>query len=241
MKENLPTMKAWIRSQIASFGHAFSGIGTLVATQPHARFHGLATLLVVGLGLFFRLSTLEWAGILGAVAMVWVAEALNTAVEFLADEVTLERKPLIKKAKDTAAGAVLIAACCAAFIGALIFIPHVSSFLSSPKDQKSLTTVKYCYEPFRTFEIVGTDTTGVSQEELPGVLRQHKINHPRAEYELLAEVKCVPEQTQAIIHAFTQAGIRLRHYWAPVSSFSFDMMEPGPYGLGHVDIVEFNR
>ena len=124
-------MKARIKSQIASFGHAISGIGTLVSTQPHARFHGLATLLAVGLGFFLRLSTFEWAGILGAVAMVWVAEALNTAIEFLADEVTLERKPLIKKAKDTAAGAVLIAACCAALIGSLIFIPHVSSFFET--------------------------------------------------------------------------------------------------------------
>ena len=57
--------------------------------------------------------------------MVWAAEAANTALEFLADAVSPERHPLVGKAKDVAAGAVLIAAIGAAAIGILVIGPHV--------------------------------------------------------------------------------------------------------------------
>ena len=60
---------------------------------------------------------------------VWSAEALNTALEFLADAAKPEYHPLVKKAKDVAAGAVLIAALGAAVIGALVFIPALRTWL----------------------------------------------------------------------------------------------------------------
>jgi len=60
---------------------------------------------------------------------VWTAEALNTAFEFLADVTTPEFHPLVKKSKDVAAGAVLLAAIGSMVIGVLIFVPRVLSLI----------------------------------------------------------------------------------------------------------------
>ena len=75
--------------------------------------------------IFFRLTADEWRWIIFAIALVWLAEALNTAIERLADAVTLEPNDNIGIAKDVAAGAVLAAAAFSAVIGLMIFLPHL--------------------------------------------------------------------------------------------------------------------
>jgi diacylglycerol kinase len=114
-----------VKKRIESFKYAFQGGAALVSTQANARLHLLATILVCGLAIMCRITALEWMALVMVIALVWIAEALNTAIEFLADEVTLERKPRIRQAKDISAFAVLVAAFCAAIVGALIFIPHL--------------------------------------------------------------------------------------------------------------------
>jgi diacylglycerol kinase len=79
---------------------------------------------VLGAAIFFRLSSDEWRWIILAIALVWLAEALNTAIERLADAITLEPNENIGYAKDVAAGAVLAAAIISAVIGLTIFLPH---------------------------------------------------------------------------------------------------------------------
>ena len=64
-----------------------------------------------------------------AVAIVWAAEALNTAIEFLADLASPEPHPLAAKAKDVAAGAVLVAAIGSAIVGVIVFGPYVLNSL----------------------------------------------------------------------------------------------------------------
>ena len=66
-----------------------------------------------------------------AIAIVWTAEALNTAFEFLADAATPSFHPIIRDAKDVAAGAVLVTAIAAVVIGAIIFWPHLLTLLAS--------------------------------------------------------------------------------------------------------------
>jgi len=113
--------------------HAIRGATTLFRTQRHAKVHFLATVLVLALGAVFRITALEWALVVLAVAMVWLSEAINTAIEFLADEVNLEWRDRIKHAKDVAAFAVLAAAIAAAIIGVLVFSPYlVSRFQKMP-------------------------------------------------------------------------------------------------------------
>ena len=108
-----------------SFAHAFRGIGTVIATQHNAWIHLGATLGAVGLGFLVRLDRVEWCVIVWAIALVWITEAVNTAIEFLADEVTRERREGIGRAKDVAAGAVLLAAIASLIMGAIIFVPHL--------------------------------------------------------------------------------------------------------------------
>jgi diacylglycerol kinase len=107
-----------------SFRHAFRGIAVVVRTQHNAWIHLLATVGVVGLGFYESLSNIEWCVIVLAIALVWVTEAVNTAIEFLADEVTLERREGIGLAKDVGAGAVLLAAIVSIILGVLVFVPH---------------------------------------------------------------------------------------------------------------------
>ena len=114
-----------VKKRIESFTHAFRGIGTLVGSQPNAKIHLAATVCVVLLGLFLRVALMEWAVLSLACGIVWAAEALNTALEFLADRAAPEKHELIRKAKDTAAAGVLAASIAAAAAGLFIFLPHV--------------------------------------------------------------------------------------------------------------------
>lgn len=65
-----------------------------------------------------------------AIMAVWTAEALNTALEFLADVASPEFHPVVKKAKDVAAGAVLISATGSVAIALLILGPHILKYLT---------------------------------------------------------------------------------------------------------------
>ena len=111
--------------RIRSFAYAFAGIATMLRSQHNAWIHAAATVAVCALGLILGLSTAEWCWIVLAIMSVWTAEALNTAFEFLADAASPEFHPLVKHAKDVAAGAVLIAAIGAVVIAVLVFTPHL--------------------------------------------------------------------------------------------------------------------
>src|SRR4051794_8157607 len=93
-----------------SFYFAGRGLVRLVASEPNAQFHLVATVAVAAVGFWLTLSSLEWAVIVIAIGLVWTTEGLNSALESLADRVSPEQDPLIERAKDVAAGAVLVAA-----------------------------------------------------------------------------------------------------------------------------------
>jgi len=115
--------------RIRSFTFAFAGIWTMLKSQHNAWIHAIGTLAVIAGGTFFQVSVSEWCCLILAIMAVWSAEALNTAFEFLADVASPEFHPLVKHAKDVAAGAVLISAIGAAVIGILIFTPHLISWM----------------------------------------------------------------------------------------------------------------
>jgi diacylglycerol kinase len=115
--------------RIQSFAHALRGMVYLVRTQPNARVHLLATVGVCMAGAYVGLSRDEWLWVSVAIVLVWGAEAFNTALEDLADALHPAQHPGIGRAKDVAAGAVLIAALGAAVIGVLIFAPHLAGLL----------------------------------------------------------------------------------------------------------------
>jgi diacylglycerol kinase len=104
---------------------AFEGVAYTLRTQPNARIE-LAALTVVALaGLWFGITALEW-GLLGlTVAVILALEAVNTAIEAVVDLVSPQIHPLAKIAKDTAAGAMIIAVLGSVFVAASIFGPRL--------------------------------------------------------------------------------------------------------------------
>lgn len=114
-----------LRERWQSFVYAWQGGLTLWRTQPNARLHLVATAVVVAASAWFRISAAEWLAVAGAIALVWITEALNTALEFLADEVTRERRAGIGRAKDVAAFAVLAASAAAVAVGGVVFLPRL--------------------------------------------------------------------------------------------------------------------
>lgn len=115
--------------RIKSIGHAIDGIFFVLRSQHNAWIHAAGTVLVVTAGFFFHLTAGEWCWIVIAATSVWTAEALNTALELLADAATKDFHPLIGQAKDVAAGAVLVTAIGASIIGVIIFWPHVHNLI----------------------------------------------------------------------------------------------------------------
>ena len=110
------------RARLASFGPAARGV-RLLAREPNARVQlGIAG-AAVALGLWLDLEHRDWALIALAIGSVLAAEALNTALEALADRVAPDPHPLVAKAKDVAAGGVLLAAAAAAVVGLLVLGP----------------------------------------------------------------------------------------------------------------------
>jgi diacylglycerol kinase (ATP) len=97
----------------------------LLRSQHNAWIHAAASVAVVGLGFAVGLSRLEWCLVVLAMVAVWSAEAVNTAFEALCDVASPEPHPLVERAKDVAAGAVLLAAGGAVVVGVLVFGPHL--------------------------------------------------------------------------------------------------------------------
>ena len=105
----------------------------MIRCQHNAWIHAVATLIVLVAALFFHISAADWCWIILAISIVWTAEALNTAFEFLADAASPEFHPLVRDAKDVAAGAVLLTAIAASVIGVIIFWPYLERMLSSQR------------------------------------------------------------------------------------------------------------
>jgi diacylglycerol kinase (ATP) len=104
---------------------ALQGIQIMVKSQHNAWIHSAATLMVTAVSLAVGLSAGEWCWIVLAVVSVWTAEALNTAFEFLTDVASPTFHPIAAKAKDVAAGAVLLSAVGAVIIVVLVLGPHI--------------------------------------------------------------------------------------------------------------------
>lgn len=123
--------KSFLNKRVKSFGFAFKGIFLLFTTQIHARFHLLATLSVVFFGFFFKISRPDWCILALTCTAVIGAEAFNTAIETIVDLVSPAHHELAGRAKDLAAGAVLVMAIGALIIGIIIFLPYFQNYLAN--------------------------------------------------------------------------------------------------------------
>jgi diacylglycerol kinase (ATP) len=125
----MPDREFSVAARGRSFVYAGRGIRTMLASQHNAWIHAAATAVVIACALLTGITRGEWCALVLAMVAVWTAEALNTAFEFLCDVASPEFHPLVEKAKDVAAGAVLLSAVGAAGVGALVFAPYVSEWL----------------------------------------------------------------------------------------------------------------
>ena len=116
---------------VRGFACAFAGVAVLIRTQRSARIHLLFTLLILGLAALLRLAVQDWCWLILAIAMVWFAEAINTAVEFLSDVVCPQYHDGIRNVKDVAAAAVFFAVIGAVTIGLLILAPPLWRWFAS--------------------------------------------------------------------------------------------------------------
>ncbi|WP_226001287.1 diacylglycerol kinase family protein [Paenibacillus sp. BJ-4] len=113
-----------------TFRYAAEGVIYALRTQVNMRIHVVVALLVIVAGLCLRISRLDWLFVCVAMALVIVAELINTAVEAAVDLISPDIHPLAKAAKDTAAGAVLLAAVFAVIIGIFVFYRPLLTLMS---------------------------------------------------------------------------------------------------------------
>lgn len=119
-----------LKKRLLSFKYAFNGFLILFKEEHNSRIHFLATIITITLGFVLGISETEWFVIIILIGFVFAMELFNSAIENLCDLVSREKNEYIKKAKDQAAAAVLIASLVAFIIGLWIFIPKISKFIS---------------------------------------------------------------------------------------------------------------
>jgi diacylglycerol kinase (ATP) len=114
-----------IHPLLKSFVYAFDGIKFALKTQRNPKIHFVLGIVVICVGLGLKIQSTDWRWIIMSITLVWFAELMNSAFEFLCDIVMPEWHDSVKRAKDIAAGAVLICAVGSAIIGVLTFWPYV--------------------------------------------------------------------------------------------------------------------
>ncbi|MGM9537062.1 MAG: diacylglycerol kinase family protein [Candidatus Onthomonas sp.] len=111
-----------MKAFLASFRWALRGIGFCLKTGRNFRIMTCAAVYVVWFGWIAGLTSAEWGIELLCCGLVLALEGMNTALEQLCDRVTRQRDDYIRRAKDCAAGAVLLASICAALIWLVIAV-----------------------------------------------------------------------------------------------------------------------
>lgn len=108
-----------------SFSYAWQGIKALFRTEHNAWIHAAISLVVIIAAIILKVSRVEAIVLLLNIALVFVTEIMNTAIEKMADFISTEKHPQIGLVKDLTAAAVLIAAIIAVISGLLIFLPKL--------------------------------------------------------------------------------------------------------------------
>ena len=114
-----------IIKSLKSFKYAFLGICWLFKSENNAKIHAIATVSAIALSVFFRITAQEWRWIMLSIALVWISETLNTAIEKIVNLASPGFNTEAGKIKDLGAGAVLLAAIFSLICGTCIFLPYL--------------------------------------------------------------------------------------------------------------------
>ena len=113
-----------------SFGYAFSGIARAFREGRNFKVQLCFAVLAIGLGLVFGIEPPEWAIIAVCIGVVLGGECMNTAIEAIVDLVSPEYAERAKKAKDCAAGAVLMCSIASVAVAVFLFLPRIFNLLT---------------------------------------------------------------------------------------------------------------
>ncbi|HXD10803.1 MAG TPA: diacylglycerol kinase family protein [Anaerolineales bacterium] len=229
------TIKEFVYSRVAAFGHAFRGWGHALKTQHNAWIHSVVATIVVILGLWLGLPPRDWAVLVLAIAMVFTAEFINTSIEAVVDLASPVHHPLAKIGKDVGAAAVLVAALSAILIGLLILGPPLwqkvgAWFGQSPQRSRAEQTA------FKGMELYAwqNKSGGWQYAILEGT------NHNKT----LAEVQEAPLDLQGVKMAIGQMAVGEALFWmnnAYDSSVNQTLSLPLPPKAIMDDIMGFAR
>lgn len=118
-----------LTARLNSFLYAFNGLKILFKTEHNAWIHTVSAIVAISMGFLFNLSIFEWCYIVIAIGIVFVAEIINTSIEYLTDFISPGMDERAKKVKDLAAAAVFVSSLTSLAIGVLIFLPKIICFL----------------------------------------------------------------------------------------------------------------
>ena len=108
-----------------SFKYALDGIISAYKTEQNLLVHTIVAIIAIILGIFLKLSTIEFAIVALVIGFVLVSEMFNTAIEYAIDMAMPTIHPLAKISKDVASGAVLLSAIASIAVGLLIYLPKI--------------------------------------------------------------------------------------------------------------------
>lgn len=108
-----------------AFACAWAGLAQAIRSQRNMKVHLVMATLAVVLGVVLEIDAASWTAIVVVIAVVLSAECLNTAIEAVVDLVSPDYHGLARRAKDCAAGAVLVCALAAVVVGLIIFVPRL--------------------------------------------------------------------------------------------------------------------
>jgi len=114
-----------LRGFLASCGHACRGIQYAIHSQRNFRLHLLAAVLVISAAVGLRFSRVEFILTLLTVTLVILGELLNTSIEFVLNLLETRHHPVVRTAKDIAAGGVFLTVAGSVLVGLLLFGPRL--------------------------------------------------------------------------------------------------------------------
>jgi diacylglycerol kinase len=123
--------KSFVLGRLKSMGYGLDGFRVFLMTQHSSWIHLMILLLLVISGFALRITAIDWCWIVLCITVMWVTEILNTSIEFVADAVTTDQNPLIGRAKDLGAAAVLFSVAGAFVICSLVLGPYINLHLGA--------------------------------------------------------------------------------------------------------------
>jgi len=117
---------SFLRGRLRSFKFALRGVWLLITTEDSIKAQLSIAIIATAMGFYFKISNIEWMFQFLIIGLVLVAEALNTAVEKVADFVHPDYHEKIGFIKDIAAGAPSFAAFTSLIIAGIIYIPKIA-------------------------------------------------------------------------------------------------------------------